>query len=76
MPTMEWRQVMLLRTPGLDLGSHVFRLSGSGTWTPQAGLSLTGMLEHDAQSTPALATSLSGICISYAQNRSRFQIKF
>jgi general secretion pathway protein N len=51
------------------------RLSGSGTWTPQAGLSLTGMVEHDAQPTPALATFLSGICNSYAQNRCRFQIK-
>ena len=51
------------------------RLSGSGTWTPQAGLSLTGMVEHDPQPTPALATFLSGICNSYVQNRCRFQIK-
>jgi len=51
------------------------RLSGSGTWTPEAGLSLSGMVEHDAQPTPALGTFLSGVCNSYAQNRCRFQIK-
>ena len=51
------------------------RLSGSGTWTPEAGLTLSGMAEHDAQPTPALATFLSGVCNTYAQNRCRFQIK-
>jgi len=55
--------------------SGPLRLSGSGTWTPAAGLSLTGMVEHDAQPTPALGTFLSGVCNSYAQNRCRFQIK-
>lgn len=55
--------------------SGPLRLSGSGTWTPEAGLSLTGMVEHDAQPTPALATFLSGVCNTYAQNRCRFQIK-
>jgi len=55
--------------------SGPLRLSGSGTWTPEAGLSLSGMVEHDAQPTPALATFLSGVCNSYAQNRCRFQIK-
>lgn len=51
------------------------RLSGSGTWTPETGLTLSGMAEHDAQPTPALATFLAGVCGSYSQNRCRFQIK-
>ena len=55
--------------------SGPLRLSGSGTWTPEAGLSLSGMAEHDAQPTPALATFLAGVCASYSQNRCRFQIK-
>lgn len=91
---IEWRRVAFTRAPGLDLGSHVarlrgsgnkvdielatlegpLRLTGSGTWTPQAGLSLTGTAEHDPQQSPALATFLSGVCGAYSQNRCRFQI--
>ena len=55
--------------------SGPLRLSGSGTWTPDAGLSLSGAAEHDVQPTPALATFLAGVCASYSQNRCRFQIK-
>lgn len=51
------------------------RLTGSGTWTPAAGLALSGMAEHDAQQPSALATFLSGVCGSYSQNRCRFQIR-
>jgi general secretion pathway protein N len=51
------------------------KLSGSGTLTAQGAFSLSGMAEHDAQQPPALATFLTGVCASYAQNRCRFQIK-
>jgi general secretion pathway protein N len=51
------------------------RLSGSGAWTPAAGLTLSGVAEHDAQQPPALATFLAGVCGSYSQNRCRFQIR-
>lgn len=55
--------------------SGPLRLSGKGTWTQETGLSLSGMVEHDPQPTPALSTFLSGVCNTYAQNRCRFQIK-
>ena len=51
------------------------RLSGSGTLTAQGAFTLSGMLEHDAQQPPALATFLTGVCASYVQNRCRFQIR-
>jgi general secretion pathway protein N len=51
------------------------RLSGTGAWTKEAGLSLSGVAEHDAQQPPALATFLAGVCGSYSQNRCRFQVK-
>lgn len=51
------------------------RLSGNGTLTVQGGFTLAGMLEHDAQQPPALATFLTGVCASYSQNRCRFQLR-
>jgi general secretion pathway protein N len=51
------------------------RLSGSGSLTLQGAFSLSGMLEHDAQQAPALATFLTGVCASYSQNRCRFQLR-
>ncbi|MDH4173364.1 MAG: type II secretion system protein N [Betaproteobacteria bacterium] len=51
------------------------RLSGSGTWTRSAGLSLSGAAEHDAQSAPAFAAFLTGMCPRYRGNRCTFQIR-
>jgi len=51
------------------------RLSGRGTWTRGAGLSLAGVAEHDAQSAPALAPFLTGMCSQYRSNRCTFQIR-
>lgn len=51
------------------------RLSGSGSLTLQGAFSLSGVLEHDAQQPPALASFLTGVCASYSQNRCRFQLR-
>jgi len=51
------------------------RLSGGGTWTRSAGLSLSGAAEHDAQPAPVLAAFLNGMCPGYSRNRCTFRIR-
>jgi len=51
------------------------RLSGRGTWTRSAGLSLSGAAEHDSQAAPALAAFLNGMCTGYKNNRCTFRIR-
>lgn len=50
------------------------RLSGSGTWTRDAGLALSGAAEHDAQNS-ALAAFLTGVCTEYKDHRCRFRVR-
>jgi len=50
------------------------RLSGSGTWSLESGLSLSGAAEHSAQNS-ALAAFLKGVCTEYRDNRCRFRVR-
>lgn len=50
------------------------RLSGSGTWSRDAGLSLSGAAEHDAGNA-ALAAFLKGVCAEYKDHRCQFRVR-
>jgi general secretion pathway protein N len=51
------------------------RLSGRGTWTRDAGLSLSGAAEQAGLPSPALATFLKEMCTAYRGDRCIFQIR-
>lgn len=51
------------------------RLSGGGTWTRSAGLSLSGTAEHVAPPSAVMTAFLKGMCTDYKDDRCRFQIK-
>jgi len=51
------------------------RLSGGGSWTRDAGLSMAGAAEHGAEPSPALATFLRGVCTEYRDRRCVFRLK-
>lgn len=92
---LEWRQIRLARSPGLDLGSQYarlrggggrvdielatldgpLRLSGSGTWSVEAGLQLTGAIDQAGPQTNSLEVFLKGICTEYRGGRCKFHIR-
>ena len=51
------------------------RLSGTGTWSREAGLVLSGAAEHDAQQGSAMAVFLQGMCSTYRANRCEFRVR-
>jgi hypothetical protein len=60
-----------------DLGTleGALRLSGSGSWYPEGGLNISGMLEHGEDPSGALAPFLQGVCSEYRPGRCTFQFK-
>jgi len=51
------------------------RLSGGGSWSRDAGLTLAGAAEHGAEQSPALASFLGGVCTQYRDRRCVFRLK-
>lgn len=57
-----------------SLGGPI-RLSGTGTWSREAGLDLSGAAEHDAQQASAMGVFLQGMCTTYRANRCEFRVR-
>lgn len=51
------------------------RLQGSGSWRPQAGLEISGSLEHDPGRADAVARFLQGVCSEYRDGHCGFRIR-
>ncbi len=51
------------------------RLSGSGTWTAEAGLNISGALEHEVDRSGETASFLQGVCSEYRAGRCAFRFK-
>jgi general secretion pathway protein N len=51
------------------------RLSGRGTWSAEAGLDISGALEHGEDRTGETASFLQGVCSEYRNGRCGFRFK-
>jgi general secretion pathway protein N len=51
------------------------RLSGSGTWTAETGLDISGALEHGEDRSGETASFLQGVCSEYRAGRCAFRFK-
>ena len=51
------------------------RLSGSGTWTGETGLDISGALEHGEDRSGETASFLQGVCSEYRTGRCAFKFK-
>jgi hypothetical protein len=59
----------------IDLGTleGSLRLNGSGSWSRETGLKMTGSGEHPAQAPAELPQLLRGVCPEYRNNRCGFR---